>query len=98
MSSPLALWPKKKKKLPNYLHVCLYIKLLIGLITEQGEVIVLGQQHARTLANENKLHLVAAQKQKSLMAKIEKDRDRNAEEAQVLADKVEQVQGTLYIY
>lgn len=55
---------------------------------------MLGQQHARTLANENKQHLIDAQKQKSLMGKIEKDRDRNAEEAQVLADKVEQVQGT----
>lgn len=51
------------------------------------------EQFAKTIENENKQLLIAAQKQKTLMGKVEKERDRNAEESQILSDKVEQIQG-----
>lgn len=38
--------------------------------------------------------MAAALKQKSILGKVEKERDRNAEESQILADRVEQIQGT----
>lgn len=64
-----------------------------GVIGEQAEVILLHEQNRKTLEDEIKQHLEVAQKQKSLLAKVEKERDKNAEEVQVLADKVEQYQG-----
>lgn len=38
-----------------------------------------------------KSHIVGLNKVKSLMAKVEKERDKNAEEAQILADKVKEL-------
>lgn len=67
------------------------------IIGEQADNIHLIEQFAKTIENENKQLLIAAQKQKSLMGKIEKERDRNAEEAQILSDKVEQIQGEMNV-
>lgn len=53
----------------------------------------MNQQQIKNLDNDIKQHLAAAQKQKGILAKVRKERDRNAEEIQVLADKIEQVQG-----
>lgn len=64
-------------------------------IGEQAEVILTHEQHIKQLDVEIKQHLEAAQKQRSLLAKVEKERDKNAEEAQVLSDKLEQCQGKL---
>lgn len=63
------------------------------MIGEQGEVILLHEQNLKTLETEIKQHLEAAQKQKQITAKVEKERDKNAEEAQIVADKLEQCQG-----
>lgn len=43
------------------------------------------------MENEIKAHQAAAQKQQTLLLKIEKDRDRNAEEVQNLSDRIEQL-------
>ncbi|XP_058456999.1 cilia- and flagella-associated protein 58-like [Malaya genurostris] len=53
--------------------------------------IMLLEKQQKTLDNEIKGHQAAAQKQSMLMMKIEKDRDRNAEEVQNLTDKLEQM-------
>lgn len=65
------------------------------IIGEQAEVIMLHEQHLKTLETEIKQHLETEQKQRSIIAKLEKERDKNAEEAQVLSDKVEQCQDDL---
>lgn len=54
------------------------------------------EQHLKTLESEIKHHLEVAQKQLKTIAKIEKERDKNAVEAQVFSDKVVQVQGKIY--
>ncbi|XP_055588238.1 cilia- and flagella-associated protein 58 [Uranotaenia lowii] len=54
------------------------------------EAYALSEKQHKTLENEIKAHVIAAQKQTMLMIKIEKDRDRNAEEAQNLHEKMEQ--------
>ncbi|KXJ78445.1 hypothetical protein RP20_CCG004591 [Aedes albopictus] len=53
--------------------------------------ITLLEKQQKTLENEIKGYQAAAQKQSMLMLKIEKDRDRNAEEAQNLSEKLEQM-------
>lgn len=63
------------------------------IIAEQAEVILTHTQHIKQLDVEIKQHLETAQKQRSLLAKVEKERDKNAEDAQVLSDKLEQCQG-----
>lgn len=65
------------------------------IIGEQAEVIMLHEQHLKTLETEIKQHLETEQKQRSIIAKVEKERDKHAEEAQVLSDKVEQCQDDL---
>lgn len=50
-------------------------------------------QHIKQLDMEIIQHLEAAKRQKSLLEKVKKERDKNAEEAQVVADKLEQCQG-----
>lgn len=65
------------------------------IIGEQAEVIMLHEQHLKTLETEIKQHQETEQKQRSMIAKVEKERDKNAEEAQVLSDKVEQCQDDL---
>lgn len=60
-------------------------------INDHLETILLHEQHIKTMDNEIKTHLATAQKLRSMMAKVEMERNRNAEEAQILADKVEQV-------
>lgn len=65
------------------------------MIGEQAEVMMLHEQHIKTLETEIKQHLETEQKQRSIIAKLEKERDKNAEEAQVLSDKVEQCQDDL---
>lgn len=64
-------------------------------IGEQAEVILTHTQHIKQLDVEIKQHLEAAQKQRSILAKVEKERDKNAEDAQVLSDKLEQCQGEI---
>lgn len=60
-------------------------------INDQADQIILHEQHIKTMENEIKSHIIGLQKVKSLMAKVEKERDKNAEESQILADKVEQL-------
>lgn len=60
-------------------------------ISDQADQIILHEQRIKTMENEIKTHIVGLQKVKSLMAKVEKERDKNAEESQILADKVEEL-------
>ncbi|KFB36388.1 AGAP003679-PA-like protein [Anopheles sinensis] len=60
-------------------------------IGDQTEQMTLLDKAQKTLENEIKAHLASAQKQQTLMLKVEKDRDRNAEEVQNLSDKIEQL-------
>ncbi|XP_058812314.1 cilia- and flagella-associated protein 58-like [Topomyia yanbarensis] len=60
-------------------------------IADLMDQIMLLEKQQKTLDNEIKGHQAAAQKQSMLMMKIEKDRDRNAEEVQNLSDKLEQM-------
>ncbi|XP_050100287.1 cilia- and flagella-associated protein 58-like [Anopheles aquasalis] len=60
-------------------------------ITDQTDQMMLLDKHQKTLENEIKGYQAAAQKQQTLMLKIEKDRDRNAEEVQNMSDKIEQL-------
>ncbi|KAL1376627.1 hypothetical protein pipiens_004341 [Culex pipiens pipiens] len=64
-------------------------------ISDLQEQIMLLEKQQKTLENEIKGHLAAAQKQSMVMMKIEKDRDRNAEEVQNLSDKLEQMNDDL---
>lgn len=47
------------------------------------------------LETEIKQHLEAAQKQRALLGRVEKERDKNAEEVQSYADRLEQCHGEL---
>ncbi|XP_055619177.1 cilia- and flagella-associated protein 58 [Toxorhynchites rutilus septentrionalis] len=58
-------------------------------ISDLMEQIMLLEKQQKTLDNEIKGHMAAAQKQSMIMMKIEKDRDRNAEEVQNLSDKID---------
>ncbi|XP_313461.5 cilia- and flagella-associated protein 58 [Anopheles gambiae] len=60
-------------------------------LTNQTEQNTLLEKQQKTLENEIKAHQAAAQKQQTLLLKIEKDRDRNAEEVQNLSDQIEQL-------
>ncbi|XP_053698512.1 cilia- and flagella-associated protein 58-like [Sabethes cyaneus] len=60
-------------------------------IADLMDQIMLLEKQQKTLENEIKGHQVAAQKQSMILLKVEKDRDRNAEEVQNLSDKVEQM-------
>uniref|UniRef100_A0A182QYH8 Cilia- and flagella-associated protein 58 central coiled coil domain-containing protein n=1 Tax=Anopheles farauti TaxID=69004 RepID=A0A182QYH8_9DIPT len=61
------------------------------IISDQTEQMTLLDKHQKTLENEIKAHQASAQKLQTLMLKVEKDRDRNAEEVQNLSDRVEQL-------
>lgn len=56
------------------------------------------EQHLKQLDLEIIQHLEAEKRQKALLEKVKKERDKNAEEAQVVADKLEQCQGLLIWY
>lgn len=71
------------------------LQRVIRINEERAEIILLHEQHIKTLETEIKQHLETEQKQRSMIAKVEKERDKNAEEAQVLSDKVEQCQDDL---
>ncbi|XP_055547011.1 cilia- and flagella-associated protein 58 [Wyeomyia smithii] len=60
-------------------------------ISDLMDQIVLLEKQQKTLENEIKAHQGVAQKQSMVLLKVEKDRDRNAEEVQNLSDKVEQM-------
>ncbi|XP_065074550.1 cilia- and flagella-associated protein 58 [Ochlerotatus camptorhynchus] len=60
-------------------------------ISDLMEQITLLEKQQKTLENEIKGYQAAAQKQSMLMLKVEKDRDRNAEELQNFSDKIEQM-------
>lgn len=65
------------------------------IIGDQAEVITLHQQHLKTLESEIKLHLEKEQQQCSAIKKLESEKAKKDEEAQVLSDKVEQCQDDL---
>lgn len=72
-------------------------------ISEQLDTIQTGEAHAKALDLEIKTHLEAARRQRAVLAKVEKERDKNAEESQILSDRLEKVQDELtgkinYIY
>lgn len=54
-------------------------------------------QHVKQLDTEIIQHLEAAKRQKDLLEKVKKERDKNAEEAQVVSDKLEQCQGKVIL-
>lgn len=63
-------------------------------VQDQAEQMRMHEQKIKQLGVEITHHLEAAQKQRSMIGKLEKERDKNLEEAQVLSDKLEQCQGT----
>lgn len=65
----------------------------VETIGEQAETIMMHDQHSKQLETEILHHFEEAKRQKSMLEKVKKERDKNAEEAQVVADKLEQCQG-----
>lgn len=60
---------------------------------EQAEVILSQEQQIKQLETEIRQQTEAVHKQRQLLAKVEKERDKHIEEAQVLSDKLEVSQG-----
>jgi hypothetical protein len=61
------------------------------IIGDHIEINIQLKQQIKTIENDVKVHLQFIQKQKSMLMTVEKERDRNADEAQVLKDKVDQL-------